>query len=160
MTSQSLGEVKQELAALSATELQELVTRLARFKKENKELICYLLFQAHDMDGYVGMIKNDVNGMFGEINTSTLYFVKKSLRKILRNINRYVKYTASKQAEADLLVHFCAMLQQSGIPFHKSTAIVNMYKQQLKKIKAAVSTMHEDLQFDYLKQLSHLNNSV
>lgn len=93
---------------------------------------------------------------FGLITATNLYLIKKSLRKILRITNKYIKYTGSKQAEAELLTYYCQSLRQSGIPIHKSTALSNLYDQQIKKIKAAISTMHEDLQHDYTRQLSTL----
>jgi len=45
-------------------------------------------------------------------------------------------------------------LKKSGIPFMKSTALANLHKQQIKKIHAALATMHEDLQYDYLQMLN------
>ena len=44
----TLKEIKQELNALSKEEVQELCLRLSRFKKENKELLAYLLFESKD----------------------------------------------------------------------------------------------------------------
>lgn len=156
MKAASISEIKQELGNLPSHRLLELCIHLTKFKKENKELLSYLLFQSHDMDGYILQIKSEMDELFEGINTSSLFFVKKSLRKILRIINRYIKHMASKQAEVELLIHFCAGLKKSGIPFHKSTAIVNLYAQQLKKIKSALALMHEDLQYDYVKSLQDL----
>jgi len=36
----------------------------------------------------------------------------------------------------------------------KSTALANLYKQQIKKLNAAIGTLHEDLQYDYLQMLN------
>jgi hypothetical protein len=46
-----------------------------------------------------------------------------------------------------------AKLKKSGIPFMKSTALANLHKQQIKKMNAALSTLHEDLQYDYLQMI-------
>ena len=44
MKAATLNELKHELSHLPAEELLDLCTRLARFKKENKELLTFLLF--------------------------------------------------------------------------------------------------------------------
>ena len=93
---------------------------------------------------------------FSEINTSHLYFAKKSLRKILRFANKHIKYTGLKQAEATLLIFFCTQLKLSGIPLQKSTALTGLYNQQVKKIKTAVASLHEDLQHDFKKEIAEL----
>ena len=156
MKAASSNELKQELKELSQSKLVDLCLRLARFKKENKELLTYLLFEVDDIEAYIINIKQEIDEGFSGINTSSIYFAKKSLRKILRTANKYIRYTGSKQAEADLLLYYCVKLKQSGIAFHKSNALNNLYEAQLKKIKAAVATLHEDLQFDYLRKLEEL----
>ena len=93
---------------------------------------------------------------FATINQSNLYFAKKSLRKILRNTAKHIRYTASKQAEVELLLHFCKTLRHSTIPVKNSTALINLYQFQLKKLAKLIVTLHEDLQYDYLKELDKL----
>ncbi|MGG9970872.1 hypothetical protein ACQ33O_03665 [Ferruginibacter sp. SUN002] len=153
MKASSINEIKQELQNLSAKEITELCLRLARFKKENKELLTYLLFEAHDEAGYIEAVKTVIDALFAEVNITNLYFAKKSIRKILRITNKHIKYTASKQVEAYLLIHFCSSLKASGISIEKSLLIQNIYTQQIKKIKTAIATLHEDLQYDMLKEL-------
>lgn len=93
---------------------------------------------------------------FEEINTSSLYFVKKSLRKILRLLSKYIRYMGSAEGEVKLLLHFCNTLKNSGIPIEKNLVIKNMYQNQLKKIAKTIGTMHEDLQYEYVKELEEL----
>ncbi|HYK56640.1 MAG TPA: hypothetical protein VEV15_09165 [Flavisolibacter sp.] len=157
MKAASSNEIKQELKELSPGKLVDLCLRLARFKKENKELLTYLLFEADDLEQYIINVKQEMDESFSAINTSSVYFAKKSLRKILRTTNKYIRYTGSKQAEAELLLYFCSKLTQSGIAFAKSNALNNLYHAQLKKIQAVIATMHEDLQYDYLRQLGQLS---
>ena len=57
MKTTSVSEIKQELQNLTAKEITELCLRLARYKKENKELLAYLLFEAHDVDAYTERVK-------------------------------------------------------------------------------------------------------
>ena len=130
--------------------------RLAKFKKENKELLTYLLFEAFDEQAYAENVKKEMLQQFEEINTSSLYFVKKSLRKILRTLNKYIRYTGSAETEVKLLLYFCGTLKNSGIPVEKNPVIKIMYQNQLKKISKAIAGMHEDLQYEYVKELAQL----
>ena len=83
MRAATVHEIKQELAGRKPAELVALCLRLSRFKKENKELLTYLLFEAHDEAGYIENVKQEMDAQFEEINISHLYFVKKSLRRIV-----------------------------------------------------------------------------
>jgi hypothetical protein len=156
MKAASISEIKQELNNIPPAQLLELCLRLAKYKKDNKELLNYLLFEGHDEQAYIQNVKDEIEQEFTEINTSNLYFAKKSLRKILRNTAKHIRYTASKQAEVELLIHFCQTLQDSAIPIKNGTVIYNLYHFQIKKVAKTIATLHEDLQYDYLKQLKKL----
>ncbi|HXB43656.1 MAG TPA: hypothetical protein VNV85_06345 [Puia sp.] len=158
MKASTVNELKQELANIPAPQLLELCLRLARFKKENKELLTYLLFESHDERSYISGVKQEMDAQFANINHANLYFAKKSIRKILRTANKYIRYSASKTVEIELLLHFCSALKCSNIPYQKSPALVNLYNAQIKKINSAIQTLHEDLQYDYEKELKQLAN--
>ena len=153
MKAASIHEIKQELGNLQKTQLEELCVRLSRYKKENKELLSYLLFESFDETAYCANIKREMEIQFALINNANLYFVKKSLRKILRITSKYCRYTSNAETEIKLLIHFCKILQASRIPFRESPVLVNLYNAQLKKINKAIATLHEDLQYDYLQEL-------
>jgi hypothetical protein len=157
MKAATIHDLKQELLNTPAEQLADLCIRLAKFKKENKELLSYLLFEAFDEQAYIENIKAAMMEQFGEINTSSIYFVKKSLRKILRILSKYIRYTGSAEAEVKLLLFFCVTLKDSGIPVEKNAVIKNMYLNQLKKITKAIAGMHEDLQYEYTRELDQLN---
>jgi len=156
MKAATIHEIKQELSAVKPTELIELCLRLARFKKENKELLSYLLFEAHDEQEYISNIKKETDNLFETINVSHLYFAKKTLRKIVRVINKYCRYSGNKQTEVELRIYFCQQLKASDIPFHRNKVISNLFESQLKKINSLLATLHEDLQYDYLRDLKPL----
>ena len=61
--------IKKELQHLSSDELTELCLRLSRFKKENKELLTYLLFESQNEDAYIQSIKMFVDEQFITINS-------------------------------------------------------------------------------------------
>jgi hypothetical protein len=156
MRSATAQEIKQELKTLKPAELIELSLRLARFKKENKELLTYMLFEAGDEQSFIESIKTEITELFGTINLSHLYFAKKTLRKIVRTINKYCRYSPHKQTEIELRIYFCQELVESGIPISRNQVISNIYDGQMKKITSVLKTLHEDLQHDYLRDVSKL----
>lgn len=156
MSTSTIQEIKQELGNLPHEEVKELCLRLARFKKENKELLHYLLFEAHDTDAYIQLAKQEMEEGFSDIPLTQVYFTKKRLRKILNQLNKRVKYMASKEAALELSLHFCALLTEYHIPFKKHAILNNMRNQQLKKINTLLATLHEDLQYDYRRKLESL----
>jgi hypothetical protein len=153
MRSSSIHELKQELLNTPANELAELCVRLAKYKLENKELLTYLLFEAHDTQGFIQSVKKEVDEQFAQINQSNLYYVKKTLRKILRHINKHIKYAGSAQVTVELLIYFLQSIKEAGIPIQKNAVIANLYKSQLQKINKTFSGLHEDLQYDYQKDV-------
>ncbi len=153
----TLNEVKDELQTLTPAQVLAVCLRLAKFKKENKELLTYLLFEAHDLSSYIKTVKQEMDLLFSEINKSNIYFAKKTIRKILRTANKYIRYTGSKQAETELLLHFCIALQSSGINVKKNTALTNLFNNQIKKIEKSMAALHEDLQYDYRKDFELLS---
>ena len=157
MKTATVHEIKQELLANKERVLVELCLRLAKFKKENKELLTYLLFEAHNEEGYITEVKELITQEFELLDAkANIYFTKKSIRKILRVAAKHIRYTGSKQAEAAILIHFLTTLKESSIPYHRSNTLINMYALQIKKIKAALAGMHEDLQYDYKLALAAL----
>ena len=156
MRAATVHEIKQELTGQKPAELVKLCQRLAKFKKENKELLTYLLFEAQDEEGYVRSIKEEVDEQFAAINLSHLYFAKKSLRKILRLISKYSRYSDEKTTELELRLHFCHRLKETGIPLQANTVICNLYTSQVKKITLLTGSLHEDLQYDYRRKLAGL----
>lgn len=156
MKAATVHELKDELQQLPVKQLVELCLRLSKFKKENKELLTYLLFEAHDLPAYITVVKQQMDEAFEALNTSQIFLAKKTIRKTLRIANKHIRFTSSKLAEVELLIHFCTLLQGAGINFRKSTAMDNLYHSQLKKVNAALKTMHEDEQYDYKREVEKL----
>lgn len=157
MKTSSISELKKELNELPQKQLVELCLHLAKYKKDNKEFLDYLLFHAHDKESFIITVKEEINLHFEELKMQTnLYYVKKSLRKLLRIITKYCKYINDKALAADLHIYFCKKMKASGIPYHKSQLLINMYEQQLKKINGLINNLHEDLQQDYLNDLEKI----
>lgn len=143
---------------LAPAELSALCLRLAKYKNDNKELLTYLLFEAHNEQGYIEAVKEEIDKGFGEMAGDKLYHAKKRLRKILRITNKHIRYTGSKQAEAELLIYFCTKMKLAGLLSSYSIQLTNLYEQQLKKISKVIAGLHEDLQYDYERQVKRLGD--
>ena len=156
MKAASVKEIKDELKTRSPIELLELNLRLARFKKENKELLTYLLFEAEDEQAYIESIKRDIDEQFEQINRKSYFYIRKSIRKILKNSKKYIRYSKKKETEVDLLIYFCSKLKNFKPSIFRSTALQNLYNRQIELIKKAILALHEDLQFDYESEMEEL----
>ena len=144
-----LPEIKKELNTLSHKETQELCLRLARFKKENKELLTYLLFESHNETSYIQTIQNYIDIEFENINTNSYFYIRKSIRKILKNVKKFIRYSQKKESEVELLLYFCKKLKKFKPSINKSTQLQNMYNRQILLAKKAIVKLHDDLQYDY-----------
>lgn len=155
MKPEKLINIKKELLNYSVIELTDICVRLAKYKKENKELLQYLLFDANDPLEYADQIKVLLLEDFISMQKH-YYYSAKSLRKIIRLINRYAKYTASKQVEIELALWFCnnylvyADLRSSHKPLQ------SLLLRQFEKINKLLPKLHEDLQFDYRQEFETL----
>lgn len=156
MKAASIADIKKELKTKDAAALAAICSRLARYKKENKELLTYLLFESGDEAGYVRSAKEEIDAAFSEINTANLYWAKKGVRKVLRITNRFIKYSEEKETEVALRLHFCTALKSSGIQLKKSNALLTQYNNQRKKIEAVLAGLHEDIQHEYVRELARI----
>ncbi|HET6243710.1 MAG: hypothetical protein H0V01_08310 [Bacteroidetes bacterium] len=153
----SLNDVKKELSELAPSKLLELILRLAKHKKENKELLSYLLFDAENENKFIENQKSYMDEEFEVLNKKTIYLTKKGLRRILRNINKNIRFTGSKKTEIELLIYFSIKLKDSGIRLSESKVLSNLYQQQIIRINKAVALLHEELQSDYKQDIAQLN---
>jgi len=156
MKAVTVKEINQELINRTPKELRELCLRLSRFKKENKELLTYLLFESSDEVSYIESVKKEIDEQFAQINKKSYYLIKKGLKRILLNIRKYVRYSQNKKTEVDLLIYFCVKLKKFTPPIQRNTRLLNIYNTQIEAIRKKVSVLHEDLQFDYESELEAL----
>lgn len=156
MKAVSIKILKDELQHKNTKELLELCLKLSRFKKENKELLTYLLFESHNEEQFVLTIKDEMDIHFSEINTKSYFYIRKSVRKILTNTKKYIRYSKNKETEVALLLYFCSKLKSFKPTIKKSPRIQNVLLTQLKQIEKIIITLHEDLQFDYKIELDAL----
>ncbi|UKM64213.1 hypothetical protein GSB9_00760 [Flavobacteriaceae bacterium GSB9] len=156
MKAASVVTIKKELKYKSRDELLDICLRLSKFKKENKELLTYLLFEAEDETNYVASIKRYMDAEFEQINTKSYFYIRKSVRKILRNVKKYIRYSLKKETEVELLLYFCEKLRDFKPSIKRSTQLQNTYQRQLLLAKKTIAKLHEDLQYDYNVMLEDL----
>lgn len=160
MKAVTVNQLKKELDICTHNELVELCLRLSKFKKENKELFTYLLLESSDEIGYIQSVKDEVDAQFETINTSSFHYIKKSVRKILRLIKKFSRYSLKKETEVELLLYFCEKLKDFKPSIKRNVTLVNIYNRQLLSVKKIVSTLHADLQYDYQMQIEELEEFV
>ncbi len=152
----SVKELKLELKSRSQGELVELCLYLSKFKKENKELLTYLLYEASNEPAYVKSVQSEIEQLFEQVNKRNYYFIKKSVRKILRSVKKYIRYSKKKETEVELLLCFCSELKKLILSMKENIVLNNIYKHQIEVIKKAIKSLHPDLQFDYETELNKI----
>ncbi|MCH3883308.1 MULTISPECIES: hypothetical protein [Tenacibaculum] len=158
MKAVTVKKIKDELAHKSTNELIELCLQLSKFKKENKELLTYLLFESHNEEGYIESVKEQMDDLFEQINTKSFFYIRKSVRKILKLAKKFIRYSKKKETEVELLLHFCYKLKNFKPSIKNSQQLLNSFDRQVILIEKAIATLHEDLQYDYKLELEELLN--
>ncbi len=153
MKASSIKQLKDELKYQNKDDLESLVLRLARFKAENKELLSYLLFQAHDEATFIQRAKEELEEDFENINAASPFYVKKSLRKMIRKVRKYGRYSNHKETEVELLLFFTRRLKEDPANYLQYNNLLKIYLQQIATIKNKLPKLHEELQYDFREEL-------
>ncbi|MEN8186283.1 MAG: hypothetical protein ABFR05_04035 [Bacteroidota bacterium] len=156
MKAVTIKELKQELNTRSPKEVMDLCLRLVRFKKENKELLTYLLFEASYEEGYVESVKEEIDEQFERVNTKSPYFTRKSMRAILKNTRKYIRYSKNKETEVELLLYFCKKMKNFKPSIEYNKRLQSMFDKLIESISKKVSVLHEDLQLDFEMEIDTL----
>ena len=159
MKTEKLNVIKKDLNGLSAQQLAEICLRLSKYKKDNKELLNYLLYDAADPLAYAEQVKAFLEEEFKAMPRH-YYQSSKTLRKILRLMNRHAKYTASKQVELEMLLWFCYNFIKYADTRTSHKPLQAIFLRQLDKIKGILPKLHEDLQFDYSREFATLLKQI
>lgn len=157
MESLKLSSIKSELSAKSQKQLIEICLRLSRFKNENKELVSYLIgYEGREAD-FRKDCKLEIFETFQTVNTSSVFLAKKTIRKILRSINKYSRISSNSETQIQLLIYFCECINELDIDMNKSQVLANLYFSQIKKARKLIEKLHEDLQYDYTLILERID---
>ncbi len=158
MKTATISEIKRELKDQDLNMLIDLCLRLAKFKKDNKELLHYLLYESQNEESYVSIIKDEVDEDFELLNISSLYLAKKTIRKVLRKLNKYIKYSGKPKTEIELNSYFLFKLITCGLEIKKSKVLVNIFNRRLDLINKALKKIHPDLQYDFELEIQDLRS--
>ena len=148
MKVEKLSDIKKELKSLNSEALTEICLKLAKYKKDNKELLSYLLYEADNPLNYAEEVKSTLSINFQTLNRSA-YTSTKEIRKIVRLFTKHAKYTGSKEVEVELLLWFCEMFLKYADTRSSHKPLVTIFSRQMEKIRRILPKLHEDLQFDY-----------
>lgn len=151
-----LKEIRSQLNDASQKELVEIILRLSKHKKENKELLTYLLDYKDSDEAYIAMVQKEIKTTFDGLNKNNHYILVKGIRKVLRITKKYIRYAQSKKIEVESLLYFCSCLQTLPIRQLKTKTIEGIMDKQLEQIEKSLSKLHEDIQFDYRGILDEL----
>lgn len=157
MKTASVSQLKKELQHRNEADLLQICLRLAKFKKENKELLTYLLFESDYEEGYIESVKELIADQFETINTKNYYWMKKGIRKILKETKKYARYSGNKETEVALLIYFCEKMNEVRPAIRNNNVLRNLYLRQKEYIAKKIEALHEDLQLDYINALEKLN---
>ena len=102
-------------------------------------------------------VKAEIDELFSIINTNTYFYIKKSVRKILRRLKTYIRYSKNKETEIELLLFFCEKLTKIKPSIKNNTVLKNLYLREKTAIKKKLLVLHEDLQYDYNLKLNELD---
>jgi len=154
----TITELKKELKYRSQEQLIEYCLAMARFKLESKELLTYLVFESENETVYIESVKGYILIAFQEITATNFHYIKKSVRKILRQTKRFIRYSKKKETEAELLIYFCKELGKMRPSYKRNTVLTNTYNKQLELAQKAIAKIHEDLQYDFNLMIQELES--
>ena len=158
MKAATVKAIKEELNMRSREELVELCLSLSKFKKENKELLTYLLYEVSDELSFINSIKDEIDLAFKEINRTSYYYLKKSIRKILRNTKKNIRYSKKKQTEVELILFYCNKLKNFTPSISKSIPLTRIFEREIIRVEKIVAKLDADLQYDYGNEIEIIRN--
>lgn len=152
MKAESISSLKKALLQLDNSQLIDACLRLARFKKDNKGLLTYMLFLARDEPGYIDYMCGYIDEQFALHPRAH----RKTVRKIIRWMDKCLRFSGNKETEVQVRLHFCQALMSSKTPYQTSRVINNMFTGQIKKARKAMEKFHKDVKMEYEQQITLL----
>lgn len=147
----TLSELKKALVQLPHDELLDVCLRLTKFKIDNKELLTYLLLKSHDEPAYAEGLCDEIDRQFRDQPPH-----KRMLRKIVRWMDRCLRFSGNKETELQVRIHFCRCVADIAPKMKRCRVTANLYATQLSKIEKTLDKVHPDLQFDFRREMAGL----
>ncbi|MFM7709422.1 MAG: hypothetical protein ACKO5C_00765 [Ferruginibacter sp.] len=150
-------ELRKRTADLQTSELIQLLSRLMRFKRENKELVAYELFVRDQPEVWFSEIRESFNSELETMNTSHPYFMKKTMRKLIRRAKTYARYAGDPAIESELFCGLLEVFNEHHLHVHPSDIVRKIYYDTFTRLEKNISKLHEDLQYDFERRLADLS---
>jgi hypothetical protein len=74
MKASTISTLKKELSTLPAVDVINVCMKLAKYKKENKELLSYLLFDSNDEKEFIRSVKQEIETQFAQLKFLQIYY--------------------------------------------------------------------------------------
>ncbi len=149
----SIDTIKQELKQRTPKQVLDILLHLARFKKENKELLTYLLFEATDNEAYVRQVKEEITDALHQIDGLPAYQYKKQFRKMQRKLGKPVKYMNNKSATIELYMHVIEQISADRKTSFIRAFLDKVAEQYIRKIEKILPAVPEDLAGDIARRI-------
>ena len=156
----TISEIRSELKSIPRDSLEKVCLRLAAFKNDNKALVNYVLFESRDEIGYINAVKEEMYASFDEMNASNVYYAKKRIRRILRELKKCISYSDRKQTELELLISFCQRFIECGSSILENKVLARTYRKQIERINKVLDSLHEDERADYSESVGKLESHI
>ena len=76
----------------------------------------------------------------------------------MTSTKKYIRFSKKKETEVELLLYFCIKLKNFKPSIKSSPRLQNILTTQVKLIEKLITTLHEDLQYDYRLELDKLKD--
>ena len=152
-----IHELRVKTNDLSVESLHRLLTRLMRFKRENKELVAFELFIRAEPENWFADIREECNVTLNEMNTSHPYFMRKTMRKLIRTLKTYARYAGDPAIEAELLCILLEAFHQKHLHEHTAEKIRKIVTDTQVRLQKMISKLHDDLQYDFIRRLADIS---
>lgn len=156
MSSASLSDLKKRLLDKNPKELVEICIKIARYKKENKELLDYILNYDGEENLFIQKAKDEVCIQLDIDKHNNTKNAIKIIRKALKLCLKNIKYSGVKTTEIELLLFFCIEIKNRYERYYVNPVLKNLFDRQIAKVSKVISGLHPDLQFDYQQEIEKI----
>jgi hypothetical protein len=108
----------------------------------------------------VSSLKLEIDELLSSIEKGPISPIKKQIRRVIRLINRHVKYIGTKVSHVELLLHLCEQLKEHEQDLLSSSKIYSLYELQLNKVRKLLPAVDDDLQYDYEQKINALSEEA
>lgn len=151
----SLQQIKKELEKVDHKQMIQYCLKLASYKRDNKLYLNYLLFESENEITYKEKIQSEILKQFEDINDSTVYYLKKRIRKTKQLLYKYVTFTEQMETHLELYIFFLKQLHPYAQQIESSKQIQSMILTVIRSFEKKLSKLHEDLQYDFRQLFMH-----